>query len=52
MVTLPNIYTSDIRALLDWWKEVKDIEMIQQDDIALLMHRLEKELYNIQKGNE
>lgn len=49
MITLPNIYTSDIKTLLDWWKEIKDIEMVQQPDIPPLMGRFERDLNDIVK---
>lgn len=51
MVALPNIYSSDIKALLDWWKEVKDIESVYQENIWNLMERLEKDLHDIQRGH-
>lgn len=51
MVALPNIYSSDIKALLDWWKEIKDIESVYQEDIWNLMERLEKDLHDIQRGH-
>lgn len=51
MVALGNVYTSDIKALLDWWKEIKDIEYVYQEDIWNLMERLEKDLHEIRAGH-
>lgn len=50
MVALPNIYSSDIKALLDWWKEVKNIESVYQEDIWNLMERLDKDLHDLVTG--
>lgn len=50
MITLQNIYTSDIQKLLAWWREIKDIEAVQQDDIWNMMGRFEKDLHDISMG--
>lgn len=50
MITLPNVYSSDIQALLDWWREIKDISEVQQSDIWNLMGRFERDLDNLKKG--
>lgn len=50
MIVLPNIYTSDIKALLDWWREIKDISEVQQSDIWNLMGRFERDLNDISVG--
>ena len=50
MIVLPNIYTSDIKALLDWWREIKDIEAVYQEDIWNMMKRFERDLNDISVG--
>lgn len=53
MVTLPNLYTSDMKNMLDWWNARKTgcIPAELSERVENAMGRLEKDLHDIARGN-
>lgn len=54
MVTLPNLYASDMKDMLDWWEARKrgTIEATLSDRVENAMQRLEKDLHDLAHGKK
>ncbi len=54
MVALPNLYTSDLKDILDWWTARKAgcIPSSLNDRVENALLRLEKDLHDIAKGKQ
>lgn len=52
MVTLPNLYTSDMKDVMDWFKARKEgcIPSSLDKRVENALQRLEKDLHDISKG--
>ena len=52
MVVLPNLYTSDMKDMLDWWNAHKAgcIPATLSTRVENIMERLDRDLHDIARG--